>query len=167
VGLAKVATPPARVTVPRVELPFMIVTVPVGVPAEDDTVAVNRVDVSEHIRSPEVNACVSTVAAVPAVRSAMVSLQRLWMEDHAAGVVEGRDIGTVVFPDASLKIFLTASKDARTARRSEEGAGSVSNRDEIDSTRRTAPLARSKDAIVVDTTDRPEEEIVEEVLAWL
>ncbi len=90
---------------------------------DDERVVVDGVDATDAIRSPEVTAAVSTVAANPAVRAELVARQRRWAEERGGGVLEGRDIGTVVFPDAELKVFLTASPAVRAARRSADPAG--------------------------------------------
>ena len=128
---------------------------------------VNDVDFSASLRSETVNAAVSLVAANPAVRDVLVSRQREWAESHQGGVVEGRDIGTVVFPDADIKLFLTASSAERARRRSEEDPASVARRDEIDSTRSASPLSAAQDAWVIDTTSLAVDEIIEMVLQRL
>jgi CMP/dCMP kinase len=135
--------------------------------AVGDTVYVDGTDVTAAIRGPEVSAAVSAVAANPDVRSVMVNRQREWAAVHGGGVIEGRDIGSVVFPGADLKIYLTATAEERARRRPEEGADAVARRDRIDSTRRVSPLGVAEGARVVDTTDRRVEDIVEEVVAWL
>ncbi len=84
-----------------------------------------------------------------------------------SGVVEGRDIGSVVFPDADVKVFLTASTDERARRRPEEGADALTRRDRLDSTRDVSPLGVAEGARVIDTTDRAVDDIVDEVLGWL
>ncbi len=132
-----------------------------------ERVLVNGTDVTEAIRGPAVNGAVSAVAANPEVRAVLVDHQRRWAADHGSGVVEGRDIGSVVFPGAKLKIFLTATEEERARRRPEEGADSLSRRDRLDSTRTASPLGVAEGALVIDTTDRAVEEIVEEVLGWL
>lgn len=132
-----------------------------------DRIVADGTDITEAIRSPEVNRAVSAVAANPEVRSALVVRQRRWVADHGGGVVEGRDIGSVVFPDADLKIYLTASAEERARRRSEEGAAGVARRDRLDSTRAASPLEVADGARVVDTTGRSVEDVVVEVLAWL
>jgi CMP/dCMP kinase len=121
-------------------------------------------DVSQIIRGPEVTAMVSTVSAQSSVREVLVERQRAWVAGHGGGVVEGRDIGTVVFPDATLKVFLTASDDERARRRhrDEEGAArsvavsdvkaALERRDAIDSGRAVSPLRAANDAVVIDTT---------------
>jgi cytidylate kinase len=121
-------------------------------------------DVEEAIRTPEVNVAVSTVAALPAVRAAMVERQRRWAEEQPAGtVVEGRDITTVVFPAATVKVFLTASPEERQRRRGEESPESLLRRDEADAARAASPLRQAPDALVVDTTGRAVEDVVEEI----
>jgi cytidylate kinase len=125
------------------------------------------VDVSTAIRTPEVSQAVSVVAAIPAVRYELVQRQRRWAAEHGGGVVEGRDIGTVVFPRADVKVFLTASASERTRRRRDEPPGGVARRDRIDSTRAASPLAKADDAHLLDTTGRNVEDVVEEVLTWI
>ena len=134
---------------------------------EADRVEVDGVDVTEAVRTPAVSRAVSVVAAVPEVRRHLVERQRSWVARHGGGVVEGRDIGTVVFPEAQLKVFLTADPDERARRRSEEPADGVARRDQIDSTRAASPLAVAVDAHELDTTTRPIADVVEQVLAWL
>lgn len=126
-------------------------------------------DVTGPIRGPEVSAEVSRVAAQPSVREQLVRKQRAWVEARSGGVIEGRDIGTVVFPDADLKVFLTASEEERARRRSGEahgvdGAADVARRDRMDSTRAVSPLTKADDAIEVDTTGKTIDEVVDEVL---
>ena len=131
-------------------------------------VTVNGRDVEDEIRSDEINVAVSVVAANPRVRAAMVSRQRDLAAAQPLGtVVEGRDITTVVFPDASVKIFLTASLEERARRRGEEGEDSVARRDEADSTRSASPLRQADDAIVLDTTGRDVEDVAQEIVQWL
>jgi CMP/dCMP kinase len=131
-------------------------------------VTVNGRDVQDEIRSDEINVAVSVVAAEPRVRAAMVSRQREFAAAQPVGtVVEGRDITTVVFPDASVKIFLTASLEERARRRGEEGEDSVARRDEVDSTRAASPLRQADDAIVLDTTGRDVDDVAQEIVQWL
>lgn len=137
-----------------------------------ERVAVDGVDATIEIRSPEVTRAVSTVAANPRVRSEMVIRQREWVEAHQGGVVEGRDIGTVVFPNADLKVYLTAEDSERADRRSKEMldlrydqvAADMARRDHIDSTRAASPLVVADDAVRVDTTGRTIEDVIAEVL---
>ncbi len=116
---------------------------------------------------PRSSAAVSAVAANPEVRRHLVERQRRWAAEHGGGVVEGRDIGTVVFPEADLKVYLTATPDERARRRHEEPPEGLARRDEIDSTRAASPLTRAEDARLLDTTGRSVEDVVEEVLSWL
>ncbi|GAA4624799.1 (d)CMP kinase [Actinoallomurus vinaceus] len=135
------------------------------------TITVDDVDVSGPIRGSEVTGAVSAVAAVPAVRERLVALQR---EIIGTGgiVVEGRDIGTAVAPDAQVKIYLTASAEARAQRRNAELSGAtiaatqadLARRDRLDSTRKVDPLAQAADAIELDTTSLGLDEVIEEVL---
>ena len=131
------------------------------------TVEADRIDITEAIRGPEVSATVSAVAANPAVRAVMVARQRTWIDERGGGVVEGRDIGSVVLPDADLKLYLTASPEVRAARRSEEGAEALARRDRLDSTRAVSPLEVPPGARVVDTGALAVDAIVEQVVAWL
>jgi CMP/dCMP kinase len=137
-----------------------------------DRVLVDDVDATIEIRSPEVTRAVSVVAVNPDVRKELVRRQREWAEDEGSGVIEGRDIGTVVFPEAPVKVYMTASDDERAQRRSQElldmhydeVAADIARRDHIDSTREHAPLARHPEAVVVDTTESTVEEVVELVM---
>jgi len=101
------------------------------------------------------------------VRTQLVARQRAWAQDHGGGVVEGRDIGKVVFPEAELKVYLTASAEERARRRYDESAANVARRDRIDSTRAASPLQQAVDAHLLDTTGRTPHDVVEEVLSWL
>ncbi|MFE9094814.1 (d)CMP kinase [Streptomyces sp. NPDC007264] len=133
-------------------------------------ITVDGVDVSGPIRGQEVTSKVSAVSAVPEVRSRITELQRSIAAAAEHGiVVEGRDIGTTVLPDADLKIFLTASPEARAARRHGELKGadlhatreSLIKRDAADSTRKASPLAKAGDAVEVDTTDLTLQQVIE------
>jgi cytidylate kinase len=140
-----------------------------------DTVTVDGVDATIEIRGPEVTRAVSAVAANPAVRREINRRQREWAESRQGGVIEGRDIGSVVFPDAAVKVYLTASDAERAARRSkevldmnyDEVAADIARRDHIDSNRQASPLTLADGAIVVDTTATPIDQVVEQVLALL
>lgn len=132
-----------------------------------DRVVADGTDITEAVRSPEVSATVSAVAANPAVRAVLVERQRSWVAAHGGGVVEGRDIGSVVLPDADLKLYLTAAPEVRAARRVEEGAEAVARRDLLDSTRAVSPLEVADGARVIDTGACSVDEIVEEVVTWL
>jgi cytidylate kinase len=132
------------------------------------SVVIDGHDVTGAIRTPAVSRAVSAVAANPAVRRHLVERQRRWAAGRDGGVVEGRDIGTVVFPDATLKVFLTASVEERSRRRGpDESPEGLARRDEIDSTRSASPLVQATDAHVLDTTGRSIDDVVEEVLSWL
>lgn len=132
-----------------------------------ERVLADGTDVTQAIREPEVNRAVSAVAATASVRAVLVARQRQWVVDHGGGVVEGRDIGSVVFPHADLKVYLTASPEERALRRSEEGPDGVARRDRLDSTRAASPLEVADGARVVDTTGRSVDDVVKEVLGWL
>lgn len=140
-------------------------------------VMVDGIDATAAIRSAEVDAAVSVVAANAAVRAELVRRQQAWVALHGGGVLEGRDIGTVVLPHADLKIYLTASPMERARRRAqersdgrtvEEIAAQLTKRDHLDSTRRASPLPSpdemADDAVVVDSTGKTVQSIVEEVL---
>jgi cytidylate kinase len=130
----------------------------------EGSVVINGIDVTQEIRTPAVNTAVSLVAANPEVRASLVELQRRWAAEHGGGGVEGRDIGSVVFPDATVKLYLTASEEERARRRAEEGSDSIARRDRLDSTRAASPLRQADGAIAIDTTARSVEETVELVL---
>lgn len=131
--------------------------------------------VGEAVRSAEVTAAVSAVSAIPELRERIVTLQREWV--HANGdraVVEGRDIGTVVFPDASVKVFLTARPDVRAKRRAgdpeaagrdfERVAAEMAARDHYDSTRETSPLQAAGDAVTIDSSELSVQHVVDRIL---
>ncbi|HEY2214899.1 MAG TPA: (d)CMP kinase, partial [Acidimicrobiales bacterium] len=130
-------------------------------------VVIDGLDVTDVIRSPEVGTAVSLMAANPDVRSVLVARQRDWARTHGGGVVEGRDIGSVVFPDAAVKVYLDASPEERARRRQDETAAGVARRDRIDSTRVASPLRQADGAHILDTTGRSVQDVVEEVLSWL
>jgi cytidylate kinase len=139
---------------------------------DDGTVRVDGVDATIEIRGPEVTRAVSAVAANPAVRDELAARQREWAVRHDGGVVEGRDIGTVVFPEAPLKVYLDAAPAVRAARRSQEVtdlsyetvADDLARRDAYDSARAHAPLRTADDAVVIDTSESTIDEIVATVL---
>ena len=141
----------------------------------DSTVMVDGVDASLEIRGPEVTSAVSIVAANPGVRAELVYRQRQWADKHGGGVIEGRDIGSVVFPDAELKVYLTAAQDVRAERRHKEAAdldyeqtrAMIADRDALDSTRADSPLTEPEGAVLVDTSDLEIEEIVDRIVALL
>ena len=129
-------------------------------------------DVSAEIRGDTVTKAVSAVSAVPAVRSRLVALQRALANGPGRVVVEGRDIGTVVLPDADVKIFLTASAEERARRRHDQNVAGglpsdyeavladVKRRDHLDSTRAVSPLRAADDAVLVDTSDMTQAEVI-------
>jgi cytidylate kinase len=162
VDLADPASVAARSDEPELE---------VGTDPDAPGISVGGVDVSGPIRSQEVTRAVSAVSAVPEVRRRMVDLQRQIIGSGDI-VVEGRDIGTVVAPDAPLKVFLTASAEARAHRRTAELSGTtvesqkaeMARRDTLDSTRKADPLAKAGDAVHLDTTPLDLDEVIAEVL---
>lgn len=132
----------------------------IGIDQRNGRTYLGERDVSAEIRTDEVTATVSAVSAHPRVRELLVEAQRDWVERNGGrAVVEGRDIGTVVFPRATLKVYLDADPAVRAARRSGETGASteavaeaLARRDKTDSTRQASPLAAAADAVVVDTT---------------
>jgi CMP/dCMP kinase len=139
---------------------------------ERDAAKLNGVDVSAEIRTSEINAIVSIIAAHTPVRDAMREQQRQWIRAQKGGVVEGRDIGTVVFPDAILKVFLTASPEVRAERRVGQTGGdikavaaSIAERDYLDSNRLDSPLRPSEGSVIVDSSNRTIEEVVAEIVS--
>jgi cytidylate kinase len=138
-----------------------------SIEVDEDGVRVDGVDVTREIREERVNSAVSHVAAQSGVRALLREQQRAWVEARGGGVVEGRDIGTVVFPDATLKVFLTASPQVRARRRVAESGGdvdaiarSIAERDRLDSTRVDSPLMTADGSITVDTSDLSIDEVV-------
>ncbi|WP_193048541.1 (d)CMP kinase [Mycolicibacterium baixiangningiae] len=144
----------------------------VGHDPDEDRSLLAGEDVSAEIRGDAVTQAVSAVSAVPAVRARLVELQRRLSDGPDSVVVEGRDIGTVVLPDADVKIFLTASAEERARRRNNQNVAGgqaddytavladVRRRDHLDSTRTVSPLRAADDALVVDTSDMTETEVV-------
>lgn len=137
-----------------------------------ERVVVDGIDATSAIRGPEVTAAVSAVAATPAVRQFLVELQRAWIRARGSGVVEGRDITTVVLPDADLKLFITASPRVRAERRVAESGGdidaveaAIAERDRRDETRETSPLSIASEALVIDTSEMTIDDVVATVLA--
>jgi len=141
----------------------------------DGTVIVDGADATIEIRGPEVTRAVSSVAANPMVRNEMRSRQREWAREHGGGVMEGRDIGTVVFPDARLKVYLDASPEIRAARRSKEVAdlsyesvaSDLARRDALEQNRAHDPLTVAPEACVIDTSHLGVDEIVDKILELL
>jgi CMP/dCMP kinase len=137
----------------------------------DTQCLMNGEDVSTDIRTTEIASIVSILAAQSPVRTAMRTQQQRWIAQQGGGVVEGRDIGTVVFPDAELKVFLTASPEERASRRVGQTGGNLSEiatniaeRDRIDSQRLDSPLRPADDAVVVDSTGLTITEVVGEIV---
>jgi cytidylate kinase len=150
-------------------------SIEVGTTSDAELVQVDGVDVAERIRGAEVTRAVSPVSAVPAVRRQLVDQQRALVGAADAVVVEGRDIGTVVLPDATVKIYLTAAPEVRAQRRAgqlgltEPGkiaalAADLRRRDEYDSSRADSPLRPAADAIIVDSTDLDRDAVVARVV---
>jgi len=142
----------------------------------DNRVFINEEDVSSQVRSQEIANNVSIVGALPMIRDFMLHLQRDLAEKGCV-VMEGRDIGTVVLPDAQLKIFITASPESRALRRKNDDKSpelqniplsvivdEIEKRDKMDSKRKIAPLKKAKDAIVIDTTDLTVEQVVTKIV---
>ena len=137
-------------------------------------VIVDGEDATVSIRGRDVTANVSAVAANSAVRSELVERQRAWVAEHGGGVVEGRDIGSVVFPDADLKLYVTASARVRAERRVAEIGGdvdeveaSIIERDRKDSSRADSPLVEASGATLVDTTGMSIDAVVDHVMDML
>ena len=133
-------------------------------------------DISAEIRGPAVTQLVSQIAAIPEVRQALVARQRAWVDQRGGGVVEGRDIGSVVFPEALVKVYLPASEGERARRRQQDEAAAsravsvedmqsaMAQRDAADSSRAVSPLRTADGATIVDTTGRLPESIVTEIV---
>ena len=147
----------------------------VGTNARREVVKVDGVDVRGRIRGAEVTRAVSPVSAVPAVRRRLVAQQRALVAESDAVVVEGRDIGTVVLPDATLKVYLTASPQVRAERRAGQLgvtdpekiaalASDMRRRDEYDSRRADSPLRPAEEAVVVDSTDLGKDAVVDRIV---
>ncbi|MBB3038656.1 (d)CMP kinase [Hoyosella altamirensis] len=165
---------PVALAAVTANLPFSI-----GSDPQSEQVMLDGDDVATEIRGAAVTAAVSAVAAVPAVREQLVELQRRLSVAADSIVIEGRDIGTVVLPDASVKIFLTASPEARAKRRNDqniaEGRGDnydevladVIRRDEFDSNRAVSPLRPAEDALIVDTSDLTLDGVVDHLLTLI
>lgn len=144
----------------------------VGYDPDQDLAYLAGEDVSREIRGDEVTGAVSAVSAVPAVRTRLVHLQRELAAGEGGVVVEGRDVGTVVLPDADVKIFLTATAEERARRRNAQNIAAglddayeavladVKRRDHLDSTRAVSPLRPADDAVIVDTSDMDEAGVV-------
>jgi cytidylate kinase len=140
----------------------------------DEGVYVDGHDVTTEIRGPDVTAVVSPMSAIPRVRAELRARQRAWAHEHGGGVIEGRDIGTVVFPDATLKLFITALPQERAERRVREFGGNVDDvaaaiaeRDQRDMSRLDGPLRTGGDAVVVDTTGMSISDVVDKIVGML
>jgi cytidylate kinase len=152
------------------------VNLSVGFDPDEDRSYLDGEDVSSQIRGDEVTQAVSAVSSVPAVRTRLVGLQRTLADGPGSVVVEGRDIGTVVLPDADVKIFLTASPETRARRRNDQNVAAglpddydgvlvdVRRRDHLDSTRAVSPLRAASDALIVDTSAMTESEVIAHLL---
>ena len=148
----------------------------VGHDPDTDRSYLDGEDVSSEIRGDEVTKAVSAVSSVAAVRARLVDLQRTLAAGPGSVVVEGRDIGTVVLPDAHVKVFLTASAETRARRRNDQNVAAglpdnydsvladVRRRDHLDSTRAVSPLRAAADAVVVDTSEMTESEVIDHLL---
>ncbi|OHT87610.1 cytidylate kinase [Mycobacteroides saopaulense] len=164
-------TDPAAISAATEQVPMSV-----GSDPDAQTALLAGEDVSAPIRGTEVTGAVSAVSAVPAVRERLVRRQRELAEGSGPVVVEGRDIGTVVLPDADVKIYLTASAQARAQRRNTQnvtGGGTdeyervladVQRRDHLDSTRAVSPLRPAEDAVQVDTSDMTQDQVVAHLL---
>lgn len=132
-------------------------------------------DASVSIRGSKVTQAVSAIAANPQVRVEMVTRQRAWIKELGGGVMEGRDIGSVVFPDAELKVYLTASSEVRARRRAaevseldlDEVAADIRRRDDADSSREASPLVTADGALVLDTSELTVEGVVDVIVGIL
>ena len=142
---------------------------------ESGVITLDGRDISREARSEEVTAAVSAVSAIPELRAVVVGMQRLWVAGHGGrAVVEGRDIGTVVFPDARVKVFLTARPEVRAVRRAgdteadgrhvDDVAADLRRRDHYDSTRKVSPLRPADDAVIIDTSELGIDQVVDEIL---
>jgi CMP/dCMP kinase len=148
----------------------------VGFEPDEDRSFLDGEDVSSEIRGDEVTRAVSAVSSVAAVRTRLVELQRSLAQGPGSVVVEGRDIGTVVLPNADVKVFLTASAETRARRRNDQNViaglpddyegvlADVRRRDHLDSTRAVSPLRAASDAVVVDTSEMTESEVIAHLL---
>jgi len=148
------------------------------VPGQKQLVLLDGEDVTEEIRSPEVSRHVSLVAAVPGVREVLVRQQRR-MAEECGVVMDGRDTGTVVLPQAKCKFFLTATAEERARRRAKELAArgyevdltrltrEIEERDYLDSNRAVSPLAAAEDAVIIDTSHMELEEVIDVISDWV
>lgn len=138
-----------------------------GVEEGLSTIAINGRVLTTEVREPQVNDRVSKVASIPEVREHLVALQRNYLKDNDV-VMEGRDIGSVVFPDTPFKLYIDASEEVRAARRSKDGeVDAVAKRDAQDSQRKASPLKISEGAIVIDSSELTIDEVVDQARAAL
>jgi cytidylate kinase len=179
VALAVVRTGADLADIPAIETAAAAVPLSVGYDPGEDKAYLDAEDVSREIRGDEVTKAVSAVSAVPAVRARLVGLQRELAAGPGSVVVEGRDIGTVVLPDAPIKVFLTARDDVRAARRQRDEAAAarpvdvaevqaaIDTRDRADAGlgRALRPEDAADDALVIDTSVRTADEVVAEIVA--
>jgi CMP/dCMP kinase len=154
-----------KVATVAAEIDLVVTEVSVTIDGDDATAA---------IRTPEASQAASKVAANPGVRAALRRRQWAWAEAHGGGVIEGRDIGSVVFPDAELKVYLTASPDVRAARRHADTGEpldavrqAIAERDARDAGRAHDPLVEADDAVVVDTSHKTVGQVVDEIVSLL
>jgi cytidylate kinase len=159
-----------------VEATAATVRLSVGCDPDEDRSYLDEEDVSAEIRGDAVTRAVSAVSSVSAVRTRLVELQRTMARGPGSVVVEGRDIGTVVLPDADVKLFLTASAETRARRRNDQNVAAglpddysgvladVRRRDHLDSTRAVSPLRAAADAVVVDTSEMTESGVIARLL---
>jgi cytidylate kinase len=136
----------------------------------DESISIDGLDATLEIRGQEVTRAVSVVATNSLVRTELRNRQQQWVSEHGGGVVEGRDIGSVVFPQATLKVYLTASPMVRAKRRVEQSGGDVARiateiaeRDERDSSRSDSPLMKTSDSVTIDTSDISVDEVVDQI----
>lgn len=137
---------------------------------DDDSIIIDGLDATQEIRGQKVTRAVSIVATNSLVRTELRGRQQQWVSEHGGGVVEGRDIGSVVFPDATLKVYLTATPLVRAKRRVAQSGGDVeliaaeiAERDQRDSSRSDSPLMKTSDSVMVDTSNIPVNEVVEHI----
>ena len=138
-----------------------------GVAASESTIRVEGIDPAPFLNDPAVSANVSLIAAIPHVREVLVARQREFVRENDL-VMEGRDIGTVVFPQTNLKAYIDASEEVRAARRAAQGIrDNLANRDKIDSTRAASPLKIAEGAVMIDSTHLTIDAVVDEVIRRL
>jgi cytidylate kinase len=138
-----------------------------GVAGGESTILLDGIDPTEHLLSEEVNANVSAIATIAEVRRVLVAKQRAYARDHDI-VMEGRDIGSAVFPETPYKFYIDASPEVRARRRASQGLqDSVAARDKVDSTRRTSPLIIAEDAHVIDSSNLTIDGVAGEIIGRL